>query len=101
MSLSAGESYVLNCTATGMPIPNVVWTKDGEEVPQTVRIMLIKNGDVVGKSWVGSTDGTLWVSVEFQWKQRGDDRGRVCRRHWPLQVRSKQWSRGSRWGVAH
>ena len=41
VSLSGGESYVLNCTATGMPVPDVVWTKDGGEVPQTVRVMLI------------------------------------------------------------
>ena len=53
VSLSEGESYVLNCTATGMPVPDVVWTKDGGEVPQTVRIMLIKNGDVGVKAWVG------------------------------------------------
>ena len=36
VSLSIGGSYVLNCSATGIPVPNVVWTKNGELIPQTV-----------------------------------------------------------------
>ena len=36
VSLSAGDSYVLNCTATGMPVPQVSWRTEGEKLAQSV-----------------------------------------------------------------
>ena len=47
VSVSAGDGYVLNCSATGIPTPVVLWTKDGEEIPQTVRGFVVDNRLVI------------------------------------------------------
>ena len=43
VSVRVGDGYVLNCSATGIPTPVVLWTKDGEEIPQTVRVFVVDN----------------------------------------------------------
>ena len=43
VSVRVGDGYVLNCSATGIPTPVVLWTKDGEEIPQTVRGFVVDN----------------------------------------------------------
>ena len=34
ITANEGDDEVLNCTASGFPIPTVVWFKDNEEYPQ-------------------------------------------------------------------
>jgi hypothetical protein len=52
----AGQSLMLECDASGFPVPEVMWFKDGQLVSVPG-----KDGVQVGVPWEGWAAGGIWI----------------------------------------
>ena len=50
ITANEGDNEVLNCTAAGFPLPNVVWYKDNEEHPRQMVGSYIQSESIVKRS---------------------------------------------------
>lgn len=56
-TITEGSSVVFTCDATGNPIPEITWFKDGKTVAKGKKLMFVTNRNQSGEYWCLAANG--------------------------------------------
>ena len=63
MRVVKNKVAVLRCPVQGIPLPNITWLKNGEEIKQSDRVRLLMSGRQLELSLARETDTALYLSL--------------------------------------